>query len=135
MDMNQAVKLNALNSIKNPDDAYYTRFIFRWYSKTFHTPLHTVPDIPMVDILTAYYEEMYENMEEQDLATEMVRASMSPEEWAEKLKREEEEEMQFMDNFMANGGIEGVKLPNQKGKLAEVPQQDSFSLNFEDVPI
>lgn len=137
MQISDMVRLNAMKSVKNPDDEYYTRFVFRWYSKTFHTPLHMVADIPMVDILTAYYEEMFENMEPDQLETEGRKMCMTPEEWAEKLRKEEEEELAFMDSFMASGGIEGVKLPNQKGKIADVQpiKDDSFSLNFEDVPI
>ena len=56
MDIFEAVKLNALESVVNPDSEYYLRFMFRWYSKTFHTPLHMVPDLPLVEVLTAYYE-------------------------------------------------------------------------------
>jgi hypothetical protein len=134
MDIFEAVKINALQSVVNPDSDYYLRFMFRWYSKTFHTPLHVVPDLPLIDVLTAYYENMYENMKEEDLYEEKLRSSMTPEEWADKLKQEEMDDLAFLEAFQSKKKVEDVRL--REGKKELVPNmEDGFALSFGDVPI
>lgn len=134
MDIYEAVKINALHSVLKPDEEYYMRFIFRWYSKTFHTPLHLVPDLPVIDVLTAYYEDMYEKMEEGDLAQERIKSSMSAEEWAEKLKNEEMDDLAFMETIMSKKKVESIKAPElRKEPLPEL--DEGFALSFGDVPI
>jgi hypothetical protein len=135
MDIYEAVKINALNAVVNPDEEYYLRFIFRWYSKTFHTPLHLIPDLPVIDILTAYYEELYEKMEKDDLAHEKLKSSMTPEEWAEKLKNEEMDDLAFMETIMSKNKVDSVKVPEQKNIVPVPPMDEGFSLSFGDVPI
>lgn len=65
---------------KRPSAAYSIRQIFRWYSKTFHTPLHQVADIPLYDVIQAYYESSFESMEEEDFKKEIHELAMSKEE-------------------------------------------------------
>lgn len=135
MDIFEAVKLNALESVVNPDSEYYLRFMFRWYSKTFHTPLHTVPDLPLVEVLTAYYENMYENMKEEDLHDERLRSSMTPEEWAEKMKQEEMDDLAFLEALQSKKKVEDVKVREGKRELVMPKMEDGFALSFGDVPI
>jgi hypothetical protein len=135
MEFYEAVRLNALHAVHNKDDDYYLRFIFRWYSKTFHTPLHMVDDLPLIDVITAYYEEMYEKMDEDALIQEKYKSSMTPEEWAEKLRKEEEEDLAFMETMMSKQKVENVKTPLPKMEIVEVPKEEGFSLSFADVPI
>ena len=59
-----ALKLLALRAVMKPDGEAHYKSICRWYSKTFHTPLHTVDELPEEDVLTAYFEDRYEDMEE-----------------------------------------------------------------------
>jgi len=59
-----ALKLLALRAVMKPDAEAQYRSICRWYSKTFHTPLHAVDELPEEDVLTAYFEDRYEDMEE-----------------------------------------------------------------------
>jgi hypothetical protein len=61
---------------------YSIRYIMRWYSKTFHTPLHLVQTLQLTDILTAYFESRYEQMDELDLAEERKELLKSDEERA-----------------------------------------------------
>jgi hypothetical protein len=66
----EAVRLAALQVVfdsrrkkpKEVDPEYYLRRIFRWYSKTFATPLHEVEELPLSDVLQHYWEEHYEDM-------------------------------------------------------------------------
>ncbi len=134
MDIFEAVKINALSAVVKPDTDYQLRSIFRWYSKTFHTPLHTVQDIPLVEVLTAYFESSYEGMKEEELAEERLRTSMTPEEWAEKLKQEEMDDLSFLEALQSKKKVEDVKLKESKKEL--VPDlDDGFALSFGDVPI
>lgn len=70
MDIVRALRLVALRNVLIPDKAdedYGIRRIMRWYSKTFHTPLHVVEDLPLDDILLAYWEEHYEELSDAEL--------------------------------------------------------------------
>jgi hypothetical protein len=58
----RVVQLSALRQILAPDEGdaeYRLRQIFRWYSKTFHTPLDEVAALPLVDVLQHYYDSSY----------------------------------------------------------------------------
>lgn len=57
-----AIRLAALRSVFVKDDEYELRRIYRWYSKTFATPLHEVPDLDLVHVLRTYWETIYENL-------------------------------------------------------------------------
>ena len=55
---------------KEKDSDYSLRYIYRWYSTKYHTPLHLVPTLQLTDILTAYFESKYEEMSDEDLEDE-----------------------------------------------------------------
>lgn len=57
-----ALRLRALRSVWKPDYDSSLRRIFRWYSEKFHTPLHEVPDLPLHDVLQAYFEVAFEGL-------------------------------------------------------------------------
>ena len=72
MDAYRAIKLIALRDVlkeRTPESMW--RKICRFYSKTFHTPLHLVETLPKLDVAQAYFEEAYDNMEEKDLQNEL----------------------------------------------------------------
>jgi hypothetical protein len=75
-----------------PSAAYSIRQIFRWYSKTFHTPLHVVQDIPLYDVVQAYYESHYESMEDEALQEEVHKLILSEEEKFQQALQEDAEE-------------------------------------------
>jgi hypothetical protein len=135
----EAIKVSAIDSVVNKDDDYVLRYVFRWYSKTFHTPLHQVADIPVVDVLTAYYEELYEKMEVEELKEERMKSSMTPEEWAERLRQEEMEELAFMEAIQSEKRIgNDKKIREDAPQKEDVPQEDlgdGFNMSFEDIPI
>lgn len=82
MELLKALQLRALRHVvlDTKDREYYLRHIFRWYSKTFHTPLHIVSTLPLVDVLTAYFEERFEDMDEDERHEELVRLTETDEE-------------------------------------------------------
>lgn len=70
--LSKALRILALKSVLDPDVDYYYRKIFRWYSKEFHTPLHIVDDLPLEDVLQAYYESRYEDVNNDDDSTKLM---------------------------------------------------------------
>jgi len=111
----KALKLICLKSVLQPDGEYRIREIFRWYSKTFHTPLHEVGDLPLEDILIAYFESMYENMEEEMLEEHKKMLLESDE---QRLKRELEEESEEIQTkkFMAEAEKQQIEKQKKKSK-------------------
>lgn len=83
----------ALKNVLNPDTDFYLRRLMRWYSKTFHTPLHIVEEeIPIEHVLLAYFEEKYESLEPDDIEDLKLELLETPEEKAEKLALADEED-------------------------------------------
>ncbi len=64
------IKILAFKEVQDKSPEYYLRHIFRWYSARYATPLHLVGEIPTSDVLTAYWEEQFENMDAEELAQE-----------------------------------------------------------------
>lgn len=58
----KALQLLAFKAIEEPtwDDFY--RGVCRWYSKTFHTPLHEVDKLPKVRVMREWYEDHYQEL-------------------------------------------------------------------------
>jgi hypothetical protein len=81
----------------DPDAEYNLRCIFRWYSKTFHTPLHVVPELPLMSVLQAFHEERYREMRDDPARADELREEIrslieSDEEAVERRMREDLEE-------------------------------------------
>ncbi len=69
-----AFKKNSKNSKIKEDAEYSVRHIFRWYSKTFYTPLDHVARLPLQDVMRAFWEEKYEALDEDELEEVRVQA-------------------------------------------------------------
>lgn len=92
----KALQVLALREVikKEPSPAYRMRQIFRWYSETFHTPLHLVEELPLFDIMRHYYEANYEKLKEDPvgLQEELIELSQNDEEAAAaKAKKDKED--------------------------------------------
>ncbi len=79
MQLVRAIRLAALRAVLNqrvrdpkPDPEYFMRYVMRWYSKKFFTPLDQVEQLPLEDILQAYYEERFEEMDDDHLEKERI---------------------------------------------------------------
>lgn len=101
MDHFEALRTLALADVAEaragrPQGDYVLRRIFRWYSETFHTPLHLVDDLPLDDVLTAYYEANFEGMEEQQFRQELRAASETP---AERRAREDKAHLDKLNTW------------------------------------
>jgi hypothetical protein len=92
MDPLDAINFIALKHAAKPDAESNLRYVMRWYSKTFSTPLHQVMhEIPLEDIWLAFFEERYAGMEREDLEEHIAEALETPEERRARLTAEEEE--------------------------------------------
>lgn len=67
-----------------PDENAVLRRIFRFYSHQYYTPLHVVQKLPLEDILVAYFEHQYEELEEPLLQEELYSLTDTDEERAQK---------------------------------------------------
>jgi hypothetical protein len=99
----------------SPD--YAVRAIMRAYSKKFHTPLHEVCELPIEFVLRAYYEEVFEELEDKDLEETARELGMTEEEErAERARKDVEEVEVFRDLEDERRGQQAAK------KIEEVAQ-------------
>lgn len=70
LDLLRVVKLCAWGNVfgdeATADPDYKLRQIMRWYSREFCTPLHVVEELPLVSVLTHYFECHYEAASDSD---------------------------------------------------------------------
>lgn len=90
------IRASSMHAVVSGETGYTLRTIFRWYSKTFATPLHVVDTLPMEDVIRAYWEVQYEDMSDDERAVEIARL-IEPEE--KLLKRRLEEDAEEADLF------------------------------------
>lgn len=88
----EALRLIALKGAVKPDAESNVRYVMRWYSKTFHTPLHVVEaEIPLEDLWLAFFEERYHNYDPETLEEEVAKLLETPEQRKEREMAEESE--------------------------------------------
>lgn len=141
MEFWDAIHLAALRDVyfaktdrEGGDPLYVYRKIFRWYSKNFYTPLHLVQELPLEDVLRAWYEQTFEDMEDKDLEAEVRKAALSDEELRLQemgesadaaadldLMREAEEENAAYERAALAKRIEDVVRPVQEQLQQMVP--------------
>lgn len=132
----EALKLNALKAILKPDSDYFIRKVYRWYSKTFHTPLLEAIDIPFEEVLVHYFECRYEDMDEEEREEELRLALMTEEQKKEQQEADEAErlsEYQFlkMSEEINKKKAATSKLPEQVSKLTEIIDKTSEAIKNE----
>ena len=147
----KAARLLALKSVLDPDEEYYLRRVFRWYSRTFHTQLHLVPDLPLEDILEAYYESVYEDVASDDDPSKINEAIQElTETEEERSKREMEADSQemvtedFLRKVMAeeelkkakktSGAIEGVDRTQKPALTKDSAKKASIVDELDELP-
>ena len=101
MDLYEAIQQQAMLAVVDPDDDAWIRRIFRFYSKNFATPLHLVPQLPLEDVMRAYFEELFSNLDEEDREERVEWLLMTPEERRD--DRSAEKTLEGRDDaFLAN---------------------------------
>jgi hypothetical protein len=94
LDIFTAIKIRALHAVLERPGEYTIRHIQRWYSKTFSTPLQEVQDIPIEEVLEAFYEELYEDQKPEDREEARLELIETPQEIAQRLLDEGIEEVE-----------------------------------------
>jgi hypothetical protein len=104
MDTLEAIQLEAMRAVLEEDPEYLLRRIFRWYSTTYHTPLHQVEELPIEYVLQHFFEVNIEAMpkaqrkklaltlaesKEEKLAREKAESGLSDDAFLRKIKRKE----------------------------------------------
>lgn len=84
----ETARVSAALAVLRHDGEYRLRSIYRWYSRTFHTPLHQVPDLDTLDVLQAFYEDRYGDMKEDELHAEILELIKTPEEELKELRED-----------------------------------------------
>lgn len=126
-------QMEAIENVLDPTDAYIHRRICRWYSKTFHTPLHEVFKLDLYDVLTHYYEATMEEFEPNDLYDKAI-ADFMPD-LAERQDQEAEDYAKSLEaeqvRTLAKKGNKTQSL-NKDSTINQSPQPEDVSLSFDD---
>lgn len=139
MDLFQAIRLRALKAVLHPDREYLIRRTLRWYSKTFHTPLHVVEEMPVEDVIVAYYEEQYAQMSEDQLAAEKEELLTPDEVRTARIIAEEAEEAEMFEMSQIVAAEEAAKKRAEvtkaaTQKLADLQHQPLGPIKPHDLP-
>ncbi len=120
MDRVDALQLLALKSVLKPDEEYNLRYIFRWYSKTFATPLHVLPNLDLDEILTHFFEERYEAMSPEERDIEKARLLETPDERWQRQRAEDAEDMAEAELLKLSQEQNAKKLKEKQDMQAPV---------------
>ncbi len=96
MDAIDGIKIRALASIMDPDHDDILADVYEWYSEKFCTPLHIVPDIPLDDVLFAYFRHLYRNMQPEERHNMAIWLLETPEERAKRIVEVKSDEEEFL---------------------------------------
>lgn len=102
----QAICLDSLLAVIEAGDEYQTRRILRWYSREFHTPLHVAEELPLEDILRAFFECQFETLTPKKQLERAAELTETAEETATKealARAAEAEDDDFMDALEIKG--------------------------------
>jgi hypothetical protein len=122
---------------KEPSNDYTMRYINRWYSKEFNTPLHLVEALPRHDILLHYYESVYLQLKDDKREAELnetIQELINPKDQT-KAEAEKVEAYEF-EKLIEEQEAKKVKEPD-KPKLIVSPidldEDQPVSINFQDL--
>ncbi len=101
MSIIESIQKTALLAAIRPDGDAVLRNLFRWFSKTFHTPLADVEEMPIEYILQHYFESQYEELEDEDKHNLIIFLLETREEREARKKEEEQDEEDFFNEAQA----------------------------------
>lgn len=110
---------------KEPSYEFSRRSIFRWYSKTFNTPLHVVNTLPIFDVFQAYYEDHYcdlvDSGDPMSIQRELADLSKTDEELIEERRKQDREDMEM--GALERSAMEDNRLADEQAKKNQVDKQ------------
>lgn len=96
-----------------PDHDDLLRDIFEWYSREFHTPLHTVQTLPLDEVMVSYYRHVYRQLEPEDRHNHAIWLLETPEERAARALNDKKSDEDFARQAAeANEGKKKKKKPS-----------------------
>lgn len=129
-DLNEAVRVNAMAAARVPDWEASYRFVCRWYSKNYATPLTEVLELPMPFVLQHFYEEYYRNMDANELREKIRDAIESPEERLERERREKAADTRIA--ALAKADFARIQERLQKRKAGAKTSTEQVKKDFEE---
>lgn len=135
----QAIKTIAVSNVVNPDEEYFYRFICRWFSKTFATPLMEVYSLDPHTVLLHYFESRMEGMDEEELDLE-IRRTVDPsfdeneEESLQEFIKQVEEEAEAKGKPKDKKGKESVALPKSVERKFDLQDNDGEDEDIDSIP-
>lgn len=137
MDLAAEIKIIAFSEVQKNTAEYRLRSVYRWYSRAFATPLHMVPSLPFTDVLTAYFEDQFENMDAEDLEAERKLLTETVDQKAARIAEEEavaNAEVEFQafaaseakrlesTQIQKQEPVRPIQHPHRQAKEAELPE-------------
>ena len=132
METQDAIRFRALYNVLHPDYHYSIRYIIRWYSRTFSTPIAQVMELPLDEVLLHYYECHYEEMDETQVQFEIDHLLESEEIRASKIREEEAREV---EDVQFQRQVEGEEASAQEEKNVKANSEPQPPLPRLDAPI
>ena len=124
MDLVTAIKTLALKAVlEDTDSSYHSRYLLRWYSKTFHTSIEEASKIPIEDVMCDFYEEMYENMKEEEREEARIELTKDEEQVKEAIAQNDMDDVEAFDMGKEEDAKQATALKNNKKKIKEVGRQ------------
>lgn len=139
--MNQdTAKIMGFYFASQKDEEGSMRALCRWYSKTFHTPLHEVQQMPLDEIAVVFWEEYFDKLDEHERQREIADLKdntiyADAEVMGQQIKQSAEEISKFIDELTS--GTNSKKAPTETTEpIATVSQEDlDFLEKFQDTHI
>ncbi len=119
LDFAGQIRLIAFNEVRSQSAAYKLRSVYRWYSARFATPLHMVKRLPFSDVLTAYFEDQFENLDAEEMEEERLRLIETEDQRIARIAAEEAEASAEVD-FQAFAEAEAKRL-----ETTQIPKQEA----------
>jgi uncharacterized protein with von Willebrand factor type A (vWA) domain len=116
----EEVRLRALTSVVDPDDDDNQQAIFEWYSREFHTPLHTVYELPLDDVFAAYYRAYYRQLRPDEQHNEAIWLLETPEERRARKDADARNEEDFMRKTQVAAGKKRKKTSKLSTKVDDM---------------
>src|ERR1700690_144096 len=133
----QLISLSNLYNLKNDKPTsheYDINRICRYYAKKFNTPLHVVRnELPLHDVLTAYFDDLFEGMDDDVLEDTRLDLLKSQEERNKDKDAKDLEEVDIFD-IMKETALEAEALSKKMGEMVKAGMKPLVS-NKGDVPL
>lgn len=113
------VRIRALTSIMDPDEQAWLQGVFEWYSKEYHTPLHTIQDLPLDTVIYVYYRAYYKGLEPEDRHNEAIWLLETPAERAARVNNDKNREDELMQKSRAHNAGKATKGSKDATKKIE----------------